>query len=131
MITRFLFVGIVAGCFASLIVGCAHGVQPSITLSVTDCPTAGIVLNPAVSVVGEPGRWNVEVTATVTCNGAPVNGAEISVEYPFIATPIRLTTDAQGSVSVKQRVQTQGRPNGRVTVTIRGQQGVTTEQVSY
>ena len=106
-----------------IVVGCNHeSDQPAVTLKVTDCAVANIAMTPNARVTGSTNRWTVHLSVTVTCNGAPVNNAEIKVKYPWIPA-FKIETDVNGTASVTRVTTQYDRPTGSVNVTIEGNDG--------
>ncbi len=103
---------------------------PAVVLKVIDCPNADIVMTPNVTVSGGSRRWSVKVTINVTCNGSPVDRAEIKVKYSWL-TVFKIKTDAQGNASVSRVSQQDQRPSGSIDVTIEGLSGSIPQSVTY
>ncbi len=104
---------------------------PELVIKVTDCPVDNISINPVVKVIGGPGRWFVEITATITCMGEPVDEAELKVKWGWIERAIKIETDSTGKATARQRVTSTARPSGKVTVTIEGADGTKPETVDF
>jgi hypothetical protein len=97
------------------------GDQPEITLTAIDCPVDDIEIDVRISKRREPSRTTTTVNITITCDGDPVNEAEIHVDFWGLFSRTA-KTDEEGKLSVSQVTQacTAGL---EVTVTVEGQDG--------
>jgi len=108
--------------------GCGGG--GAVQITVTDCAAADIGFTVLPGIVGGPRRWLIQVEATVTCAGVPVEGAEIRVKYGFVDA-IKIATDASGKAQAVARSNQDPRPTGTVELTLTGNDGDQTREVSY
>lgn len=96
---------------------------PELIIEVTDCPLETLVMTPKVTISGNTRRWFVNVEATITCMGEPVDKAELKVKWSWVKKAIKIKTDSTGKAKARQRVNSEPRPKGKVTVTVKGSNG--------
>ncbi len=108
--------------------GCPPDSTPGITLTVTDCSKDKISFTILDSMhLKEPASPNiVQATVQINCDGKPVQGGEVKVDFPFLGstfTPYKLTTDNDGKISIKND-KIGSDPTGRsIEITIKGNDG--------
>jgi len=104
---------------------------PEVTITVTNCDVADIVMNPEVTIGGTVGRWTINVSVTITCQGEAVEDAEIKVKYSGFPIPRVIKTDSTGTATGRVFYRYSARPSGTVQVTIQGNDDSITQTVSF
>ncbi|MEZ5542119.1 MAG: hypothetical protein R3F42_08750 [Pseudomonadota bacterium] len=103
---------------------------PAVTVAAAECQAKDVVMNPTVGIEGMAFRWHVTVSVNVTCNGAPVEGAELTVQYPWLF-PFTVVTDAQGDASATRDATTSPQPTGSIDLTLQMAGEAVTRSVAF
>jgi hypothetical protein len=102
------------------------GKTKPVTITAVDCPADSIVITPTITVAGTTNNWVVAVNVNVKCNGKNISNAEVKVNYAY--TDYKITTDGSGNASARARVQTNDRPSGTATVTVKASDGTNVDK---
>lgn len=99
------------------------------TVAATDCQAKDVVMQPTVSTTGMAWRWHVALSVNVTCRGAPLEGAELTVTYPWLL-PFTVSSDTAGNASATRDATTQPQPTGSIEVSVKVADDSVTQSVA-
>ncbi len=100
-----------------------------ITIKAVDCPKDMINISVTATPVPKGPDWVAHFVITVTCNGAPIDGAEVSAQVSSWFTKT-WKTNAKGQIIENSSPPKQGDPEGQtVKVTVVGSDGEKSEEV--
>lgn len=109
--------------------GCPGTGTPTITLTVTDCPFDKITITNLTRVSAVQGRqWRMNAKIAVKCDGQPVQGAELKVEFWWPNGTYKLTTNANGEATYNKTGQGDLPIGEKFKVTIKGNDDEKTEE---
>lgn len=113
---------------AMVLTGCwLFGGGGKVTLTVTNCPkeSISITFSDSLTMKDSGTPYIVQAVVTIRCNGEPVNGAEIKVEWPWLSNdkPMKVNTDADGKYSIKKDNLGSDPTGQTIEVTIKGSDG--------
>ncbi|MCP4220398.1 MAG: hypothetical protein GY765_37555 [bacterium] len=113
-----------------LFTACPWGSKSKVTLEAIDCDNENIKMSVSTKMTGGSRRWVVQVIINVTCNGQPVNGAELEVKYDWLPV-FKMKTNTKDDAKTQRTSASDPRPGGTIDVEIKGNNGSHTQSVTY